>query len=116
MLNLVIFSHNIAILDTPIVRITPPIFFFQDRKLLFYRPIYTYILVMCINLDFDFLINFFKRYQFYCKIFHIHCRYSSFLWIGRLSVYKFKVDKWIIDTVQTKENLVCCHISSFSFV
>lgn len=71
---------------------------------------------MCINLDFYFLMIPAVKLSFYCKIFHIHCRYTSFLWIGRLSVYKFNVDEWIIDTVQTKENPVCCHISRFSFV
>lgn len=45
-----------------------------------------------------------------------YCTLSStqFLWIG--SAYQFRVEKWITDTVHTKENLVCCQIDSFSLV
>lgn len=31
-------------------------------------------------------------------------------------VYQFMVDSWIVDTVQTKENPVCCHIDSYSLL
>lgn len=38
----------------------------------------------------------------------------SFLWTG--SVYQFRVDRWLMDTFHLKENLVFCHIDSFSLV
>lgn len=39
---------------------------------------------------------------------------TPFLWMG--SVKQFRVDKWSMDAVHTKENAVGCHINSFSLV
>lgn len=112
LLNLINFLAKYCIKDVPMVWMTPHVTSIIG-SCCFADNLYINVYQKCAYyLDFEFW-KLMKKYQLknFCKKYCIQI--TQFLWIG--SAYQFRFDKWIKDTVLTKETRVSVTLTAFHF-